>query len=118
MSRNCSRIVAACRAALPPVVPTAKMRLGIRDAARPSTAHGRSPMAGAAEITVHARTKLDGYQPPARLGLDRPHPRAVAVNVIANGGSEPSRCRLVPSPFRLPRTHRCSGADVTRRGWR
>jgi tRNA-dihydrouridine synthase C len=53
--------------------------------------------AGACEIVVHARTKLDGYRPPAYWELI-PHIReAVAVPVIANGEiwsvADALRCR-------------------------
>lgn len=95
-----ARIVAACRAALPPAVPlTAKMRLGIRDAARALDCARALADGGAAEITVHARTKLDGYRPPAHWDWIARIREAVAVNVIANGEvwspADAARCLAV-----------------------
>lgn len=81
-----ARIVAACRAALPAAIPvTAKMRLGIRDASRALDCARALADGGAAELTVHARTKLDGYKPPAHWDWIARIREAVAVNVIANG---------------------------------
>jgi tRNA-dihydrouridine synthase C len=79
-------IVAAVRRAVPAAMPvSAKMRLGHRDEALMLDNARAMATAGAGEITVHARTKLQGYKPPAywdRIGHIR---EAVAVPVIANG---------------------------------
>lgn len=81
-----ARIVTACRAAVPAAIPvTAKMRLGIRDASRALDCARALAEGGATEITVHARTKLDGYRPPAHWEWLARIREAVAVNVIANG---------------------------------
>jgi tRNA-dihydrouridine synthase C len=79
-------IVAAVRQAVPPAIPvSAKLRLGWDD---PSTIHvnaERAAEGGAAWITIHARTKMQGYQPPAywkRIGKVREH---LGIPVVANG---------------------------------
>lgn len=91
-------ITAAARAALPAQVPlTVKIRLGFDD---------RSPFlevvraiseAGATEIAVHARTRRDGYRPPAYWD-DIAGARAVTtLPIIANGEiwspGDAARCR-------------------------
>ncbi len=93
-------IVREVRRAVPASVPvTAKMRLGYDspdgalDCAR-ALADG-----GAAQIVVHARTKVDGYKPPAHWGWVARVQEAVAVPVIANGEiwsvEDWRRCRAV-----------------------
>ena len=60
------RIVAAVRAAVPPSIPvSAKMRLGVRDTSRAIDCATAIAEAGASRLVVHARTKVDGYAPPA-----------------------------------------------------
>ncbi|MDR3300428.1 MAG: tRNA-dihydrouridine synthase [Candidatus Accumulibacter sp.] len=80
------RIVGAVRRAVPAAIPvTAKMRLGIRDTARTLDCVAALQAGGAAALVVHARTQIEGYQPPAHwewIALVR---EAVAVPVIANG---------------------------------
>jgi tRNA-dihydrouridine synthase C len=79
-------ITAAVRAAVPDRHPvTAKLRLGIRDTSRTIECVQALEAGGASEIVLHARTKIDGYRPPARwewLALAR---EAVSVPLIANG---------------------------------
>lgn len=91
-------IVAAVRRAVPEHIPvSAKMRLG--------NCHGDHALdnalavqsAGAAWLTVHGRTKVQGYTPPAywdRIGALR---HALAIPVIANGEvwnvEDAQRCR-------------------------
>jgi tRNA-dihydrouridine synthase C len=79
-------IVAAVRRAVPADVPvSAKMRLGHRDESRMLDCARAIDTAGAAELVVHARTKVHGYRPPAywdRLALIR---EAVSLPVVANG---------------------------------
>lgn len=79
-------IVAAVRAAVPLSVPvSAKLRLGWDDV---DTIHETAAMAvegGASWLTIHARTRVQGYNPPVywpQLALVR---EAVPVPVIANG---------------------------------
>lgn len=80
------RILCEVRRAVPAHIPvTAKMRLGYEhtdlalDCAR-ALADG-----GAAQIVVHARTKVDGYRPPARWSWIARVSDAVRVPVFANG---------------------------------
>ena len=80
------RIVAAVRRAVPrEMAVSAKMRLGHRDDSRMLECAAAIASAGADELVVHARTKLDGYRPPAywdRIALIR---AAVSMPVVANG---------------------------------
>lgn len=80
------RIVAAVRAAVPAAIPvTAKMRLGIDSTDRALDCARALAAGGAQEIVVHARTKADGYRPPARWEWIARIRAAVQVPVIANG---------------------------------
>ncbi|WP_369959575.1 tRNA dihydrouridine synthase [Pseudomonas benzenivorans] len=79
-------IVREVRRSVPPQIPvTAKMRLGFDhkeyalDCAR-ALAEG-----GAAQLVVHARTKVEGYKPPAHWEWVARVQEAVAVPVFANG---------------------------------
>lgn len=81
-----SEIVAAVRVATPSHVPvTAKMRLGYSDTSLTLACARALADAGAAEITVHARTKVEGYKPPAHWDWLARIREAVDVPVIANG---------------------------------
>ncbi|MBA4709207.1 tRNA dihydrouridine synthase [Aquitalea aquatica] len=79
-------IVSQVRAAVPEAIPvTAKMRLGYEDKSLALECAQALASAGAAELVVHARTKLEGYKPPAHwdwIARIREH---VTVPVIANG---------------------------------
>lgn len=80
------RIVSAVRRAVPAAVPvSAKMRLGVRDSSRMLDAARAMADGGAGELVVHARTKLDGYRPPAHWPLIAEVRQAVAIPVVANG---------------------------------
>lgn len=80
------QIVAAVRAALPAgIAVTAKMRLGYSDTSQTLECADALASAGAAEIAVHARTKTDGYKPPAHWEWLARVRTAVSVPVIANG---------------------------------
>ena len=82
------RIVGAVRAAVPPGIPvSAKMRLGVRDASRAVECATAIADAGAACLVVHARTKLDGYAPPAHWHWIARIREAVGARlpVVANG---------------------------------
>lgn len=94
------RIVAEVRRAVPAHIPvTAKMRLGYEspdgalDCARALAA------GGAAQIVVHARTKVDGYRPPAHWEWIARVQAAVPVPVFANGEiwtvADWQRCRSI-----------------------
>lgn len=79
-------IVRAVRAAVPAAIPvTAKMRLGYDTPAHALVCAEALHEGGAAEIVVHARTKTDGYKPPAYwewIAKIREH---VATPIVANG---------------------------------
>lgn len=94
------RIVAAVRAAVPADLPvTAKMRLGISDTARAVDCAQALTEGGAAALVVHARTKDEGYRPPAHWEWIARIDEAVAVPVTANGEvwtvADWRRCRAV-----------------------
>ena len=80
------RIVAAVRHAVPKHLPvSAKMRLGMNDDTRAEECALAIEAGGASELVVHARTKVDGYRPPAywhRVGDIR---RVVKLPLAANG---------------------------------
>ena len=80
------QIVSAVRAALPGHVPvTAKMRLGYSDTSQTLECAEALASAGAAEIAVHARTREQGYKPPADWEWLARIREAVSVPVVANG---------------------------------
>lgn len=64
---------------------TAKMRLGVRDTSRAIEAAQALADGGAQIIVVHARTKLDGYKPPAHWPWIARIAESVKVPVVANG---------------------------------
>lgn len=79
-------IARAVRRAVPAAVPvTAKMRLGIRDTARTLDCARALAEGGVAGLVVHARTKADGYRPPAHWGWIARVADAVTTPVVANG---------------------------------
>lgn len=79
-------IIAAVRAAVPRDIPvTAKMRLGYDDRSMGAACAQAVEAAGAAEIVVHGRSKVDGYKPPAYWDDIAKVRESVAVPVIANG---------------------------------
>ncbi len=91
-------IVAAVRGAVPASMPvSAKMRLGFNDADRALDCAHAIVSAGAGELVVHARTKADGYRPPAYWERIAGIREAVTVPVIANGEiwsvADALRCR-------------------------
>lgn len=95
-----ARIVSAVRRAVPAHVPvSAKMRLGVNDASRVLECAHAIADAGADELVVHARTKLDGYKPPAYWEYIAQVREALAIPVIANGEiwtvADAQRCREV-----------------------
>lgn len=95
-----NRIVRAARAAVSTVIPvTAKMRLGISDTSRAIDCAQALVEGGAASLVVHARTKDDGYRPPAHWEWIAKIAEAVDVPVIANGEvwtvDDWRRCRSV-----------------------
>ena len=96
-----NRIVRSVRAAVPAAVPvSAKMRLGISDTSRAIDCARALVEGGAASLVVHARTKDDGYRPPAHWEWIARIREAIGdVAVIANGEvwsvADYRRCRAV-----------------------
>lgn len=94
------RIAQSVRRAIPAGLPySAKMRLGIQDPARALDC-ARALVAGGVELlVVHARTKADGYRPPAHWEWVARVAQGVAVPVVANGEvwteTDWARCRQV-----------------------
>lgn len=79
-------IIYATRQAVPDPIPvTAKMRLGFDDRSNYLDNALAAYEAGANEITVHARSKADGYRPPAYWDALADIKQAVPIPVIANG---------------------------------
>jgi len=77
---------------------SAKMRPGYMDRkSMLENAHAIED-AGAAWVTVHARTKADGYTPPAFWDQLQPIREALKINVIANGeiwtNADAKQCQL------------------------
>ena len=80
------RIVSAVRAEVPSHIPvTAKMRLGFEDKVLAIENAQALEAAGAAWVTVHARTKLEAYKPPAHWEWLARVREALTVPVVANG---------------------------------
>ena len=93
-------IVAAVRRAVPAPMPvSAKMRLGFDDASRALECAHAIVSAGAGELVVHARTKADGYRPPAYWEQIAEIRAAFALPVMANGEiwsvADARRCRAL-----------------------
>lgn len=80
------RIVKTLRGALPEHIPlTAKMRLGFEDKSLALENARAINEGGACALTVHARTKVEGYEPPAHWIWVRRIADAVDIPVTANG---------------------------------
>lgn len=80
------RIASEVRKAVPAALPvTAKMRLGIDDTQRAVECAQALEAGGVQEVIVHARTRVDGYRPPARWECVAPIRAALGIPVIANG---------------------------------
>ena len=80
------KIVGAVRKSVPHEIPvSAKLRLGWDDPSAILHNAERAVRGGAAWITIHGRTKMQGYTPPAYWGPIGEVRRAVGVPVVANG---------------------------------
>lgn len=93
-----ARIVSAVRRAVPATMPvSAKMRLGHLNDSRAVECAQAMAGAGADELVVHARTKADGYRPPAYWERVADVRAAVRIPVAANGEiwsvADALRCR-------------------------
>jgi tRNA-dihydrouridine synthase C len=80
------QIVKAVRAAVPASIPvTAKMRLGFEDP-KVCIANAEAVQAGGAQwLTVHCRTKTDGYRPPAYWEWIPRIQEKISIPIVANG---------------------------------
>lgn len=93
-----ARIVSTVRRAVPRTMPvSAKMRLGFESDSRAVECALAMAGAGADELVVHARTKADGYRPPAYWERIADIRAAVRIPVTANGEiwsvADALRCR-------------------------
>ena len=93
-------VVAAVRRAVPAALPvSAKMRLGWSDSAQALDCALAMQDGGAGEIVVHARTKEDGYRPPAYWERIPALRAALRVPLVANGEiwtlEDALRCRAL-----------------------
>jgi tRNA-dihydrouridine synthase C len=93
-------VVVAVRRAVPAHVPvSAKMRLGFNDTGLMRECAQAMQAGGASELVVHARTKADGYRPPAYWEQIPTIRAAVSLPVVANGEiwtvGDAQRCREV-----------------------
>jgi len=125
-------IAVAVRAAVPRHIPfTAKMRLGVTDTGRALDCARALASGGVEDLVVHARTKTDGYRPPAHWEWVGRIADAVAVPVVANGEvwteDDWRRCRsvsgardvmlgrgAVADPFLVRRIREGAAGDVDR----
>lgn len=91
-------ILRHARQAVPAAVPlSAKMRLGVNDTDRALDCARALEAGGAEELVVHARTRQDGYRPPAYWDRVAEIRAAVRIPVVANGEiwtvADALRCR-------------------------
>ena len=78
-------IISAVRRAVPAHIPvSAKIRLGYTDTSRMDDIRGAIAASGANWLTIHARTKTQGYKPPAYWEKIQGF-NALEIPVIANG---------------------------------
>lgn len=94
------RIVVAVRKAVPTSIPlSAKMRLGVSDTGKAIECAQALATGGICSLVVHARTRDEGYKPPAHWGWVARIREAVNVPVVANGdvwtSEDAVRCREV-----------------------
>ncbi len=81
-----THLVSAVRRAVPAAMPvSAKMRLGFNDASRALECAQAIADGGANELVVHARTRADGYRPPAYWDRIHEIQAALHIPVVANG---------------------------------
>ena len=94
------RIAGAVRRAVPMGIPfSAKMRLGVHDTAKALDCARALEAGGIVSLVVHARTKADGYKPPAHWEWVARIRDVVQLPVTANGEvwttDDYARCRAV-----------------------
>lgn len=84
--KRIGEIVRAVRSAVPAdVAVSAKIRLGWQDPNEVFDIARQAVEAGAAWLTVHARTRLQGYRPPAEWKYIGALRRQLTVPIVANG---------------------------------
>lgn len=93
-------LIAAVKAAIPnDMLLTAKMRLGYEDKSLALDCARAMQDGGAQELVVHARTKVEGYKPPAHWEWIGRIQDVVTIPVIANGEiwtlADYQRCREI-----------------------
>lgn len=80
------KIAAAVRAAVPDHLPvTAKMRLGYEDKSLAFENAAALAEGGVSELAIHARTKTEGYKPPAYWSWIKKIKQQTHLPIIANG---------------------------------
>lgn len=80
------RILSAIRSVLPQQTPlTAKMRLGFDDKSLAIENALAVEAAGVSELCIHARTKVEGYKPPAHWHWIATIKEHLSIPVVANG---------------------------------
>lgn len=80
------QIIHAVRQAVPSQIPvSAKIRLGYEDTSLTAEIGDAVQSANASWLTVHARTKTQGYKPPAYWELIAPLTQKLSLPIIANG---------------------------------
>jgi tRNA-dihydrouridine synthase C len=83
---NLYQIIHAVRKSVPEdTVVSAKIRLGYEDKSLAQENAQAIESAGANELTVHARTKVEGYKPPAHWHWIAKIKQSISIPVIANG---------------------------------
>jgi len=83
---NLYQIIKAVKSAVPSdTIVSAKIRLGYEDKTLAIENGQAVEAAGANELTVHARTKLEGYKPPAHWHWIAKIKNEISIPVIANG---------------------------------
>lgn len=97
---NLYKIVSAVKKAVPEdAIVSAKIRLGYEDKALAIENAQAIESAGANELTVHARTKVEGYKPPAHWHWIAKIKQSIDIPVIANGDiftlDDAQKCREI-----------------------
>lgn len=83
---NLYRVLHAMRQAMPEHIPlTAKMRLGFEDKTLAVENAQAVEAAGASMLCIHARTKVEGYKPPAHWHWIAKIKEQVNIPIMANG---------------------------------
>ncbi len=97
---NLYQIISAIKKAVPEeAIVSAKIRLGYEDKSLAIENAQAIEAAGANELTVHARTKVEGYKPPAHWQWIAKIKQNINIPVIANGDiftlNDAQKCREI-----------------------